>query len=82
MHTLNENLEQVLSGSFDVSFLGSASGMDPSSSQIDGAFGFDGFDDNPFIVDDGIDLGGDIGDELAKELGEGWGGTPAKPRHE
>ncbi|THH21523.1 hypothetical protein EW146_g23 [Bondarzewia mesenterica] len=77
LHTLNEDLEQVLSGSFDVSFLGSGvGGLDLSSSQIEGGFGFDGFGDNPFAVDDALDLAGGIGDELAKELGEGWGAAP------
>ncbi|KAA1471501.1 hypothetical protein DENSPDRAFT_776904 [Dentipellis sp. KUC8613] len=77
LHTLNENLEQMLSGSFDMSFLGSAiGGMDPSSSQIDGGLDF-GFDDNIFAPVDGLDLGDGIGDELAKELGDGWGAPPA-----
>ncbi|TFK57093.1 hypothetical protein OE88DRAFT_1650669 [Heliocybe sulcata] len=70
-HTLNENLEQLLSTSFDASFGGNAfAGADPSSSQMDGGFGF-ALDDNPFGGPDDLDLG--IADELAKELGEGWG---------
>ncbi|TFY67439.1 hypothetical protein EVG20_g3941, partial [Dentipellis fragilis] len=83
LHTLNENLEQMLSGSFDVSFLGSAiGGMDPSSSQIDGGLDF-GFEDNIFAPVDGLDLGDGIGDELAKELGDGWGAPPADiPEHD
>jgi hypothetical protein len=39
-----------------------------SSSQLGGF----GFDDNIFGGDD-LDMGGGIGDELARELGEGWG---------
>ncbi|EPQ60648.1 hypothetical protein GLOTRDRAFT_124401 [Gloeophyllum trabeum ATCC 11539] len=71
-HTLEENLEQLLSTSFDASFnVNGAGDLDPSSSQMDGGFGF-GFDDNPFGGPDDLDLAG-IGEELAKELGEGWG---------
>ncbi|KZT30569.1 hypothetical protein NEOLEDRAFT_1126157 [Neolentinus lepideus HHB14362 ss-1] len=70
-HTLDENLEQLLSTSFDASFAGSAFvGADPSSSQMNGEFGF-ALDDNPFGGPDDLDLG--IADELAQELGEGWG---------
>lgn len=49
----------------------------PSSSQFDGTFGF-GLDDNFFGVSDGLDVGGGIGDELARELGEGWGASPTR----
>jgi meiotic recombination protein REC8 len=35
-------------------------------------------DDNFFGVSDGLDVGGNIGDELARELGEGWGASPTK----
>ncbi|KAH9065734.1 Rec8 like protein-domain-containing protein [Lactarius vividus] len=71
MHTLDENLEQIMSGSFDVSFLGDPPGeQKPFSSSMDDGFGFA----------DGEDFGlGDIGDELAKELGEGWASTPVPP---
>ncbi|KAI0068210.1 hypothetical protein BV25DRAFT_1911222 [Artomyces pyxidatus] len=79
LHTLNENLEQMLSGSFEASFLGSAAGgQDSLSSQPGDGFGFGAFDDNPFVADDDLGLG-DIGDELARELGEGWGSAPVKP---
>lgn len=53
----------------------------PSSSQIDAGFGY-GFDDNFFGMSDGLELGGDIGDELARELGEGWGAAPNMPMAE
>ncbi|KAG7450531.1 uncharacterized protein BT62DRAFT_520092 [Guyanagaster necrorhizus] len=70
--TLKENYDHLLSTSFDLSFNGNAPGLsqDPSSSQVDG-----GFMNDPFFSD-GADLGGLLGDELAKELGEGWGATP------
>lgn len=48
--------------------------MDPSSSQAE-AGGFDLYDN--FFGDDGLDLGGGL-DDLARELGEGWGGSPMK----
>lgn len=66
--TLRENYEHLLSNSFDLSFTAAAppGTQDPSSSQAEG------FLDDPFFSD-GMDLGGDLGDELAKELGEGWG---------
>ncbi|KAK0465040.1 Rec8 like protein-domain-containing protein [Desarmillaria tabescens] len=72
--TLKENYDHLLSASFDLSFSGNAPGFsqDPSSSQVDG-----GFMNDPFFSD-GADLGGLLGDELARELGEGWGGTPTK----
>ncbi|KAL5534409.1 hypothetical protein ACEPAG_871 [Sanghuangporus baumii] len=75
LHTLDEHHEHLLSTSFDAngSFL---IGIDPSSSQIDPGlrFGSFGFDDNIFGPGDNLDMDlGDIGDELARELGEGWG---------
>ncbi|EJD04134.1 uncharacterized protein FOMMEDRAFT_155258 [Fomitiporia mediterranea MF3/22] len=75
LHTLDESHELLLSTSFEAngSFL---AGFDPSSSQVDPAmrFGSFAFDDNLFGAGDHFDLGlGDIGDELARELGEGWG---------
>ncbi len=72
--TLKENYDHLLSASFDLSFNGNGPGFsqDPSSSQVDG-----GFMNDPFFSD-GADLGGLLGDELARELGEGWGGTPLK----
>jgi meiotic recombination protein REC8, fungi type len=70
LHTLDESAEQFLSASFDASFLSSSGGAwDPSFMPPDGGFNFD---DNPFAGDD-LDIGGGIGEELAKELGEGWG---------
>ncbi len=72
--TLKENYDHLLSASFDLSFNATVQGVsqDPSSSQVDG-----GFMNDPFFSD-GADLGGLLGDELARELGEGWGGTPLK----
>ncbi|KAH9178704.1 Rec8 like protein-domain-containing protein [Lactarius sanguifluus] len=72
-HTLDENLEQIMSGSFDVSFLGGPPGeQEAFSSSMDDGFGFG----------DGEDFGlGDFGDELAKELGEGWASAPVPPGH-
>ncbi|KAF6766048.1 Rec8 like protein-domain-containing protein [Ephemerocybe angulata] len=81
-HTLVENHEHLLSATFDLSFNAGdlsggalARGGGASSSQNDAAFDFD---ENPFILSDRLDLGGEgfmLGDELAKELG--WG-SPAK----
>ena len=72
MHTLDENLEEIMSGSFEASFLGGAPGeQDPFSSSIDDGFGFGDCEDFGL---------GDIGDELAKELGEGWASAPVQPR--
>ncbi|KAJ2920204.1 hypothetical protein MD484_g235, partial [Candolleomyces efflorescens] len=79
LHTLTEHHEHVLSATFDLSFVGEgpnlAEGHGPSSSHPEAPLDFD---DNPFILSDGLDLGGDgfmLGDELARELG--WG-SPAK----
>jgi len=80
LHTLNENHEHLLSASFDVSQNGSGV-LPPSSSQFDEGFGY-GLDDNFFGVPDDLDIGGGIGDELARELGEGWGASPMKGRNE
>ena len=72
MHTLEENLEQIMSGSFEESFLGGAPGGQESFlSSMDDDFGFGDCGD--------FDLG-DIGDELAKELGEGWASSAVQPR--
>lgn len=70
-HTLQEHHDHLLSASFDLSF--SASGSYDSQP--------DPLDDMLFPLDDGIDLGGVLGDELAKELGEGWGGSPFKHQY-
>ncbi|KAL1741877.1 Rec8 like protein-domain-containing protein [Schizophyllum fasciatum] len=69
-HTLREHHDHLLSASYDFSF----SGADPSSSQVDHAFLLQ---DDIFDVPDAFDLGG-LGDELARELGEGWGASPAR----
>ncbi|KAI0309026.1 hypothetical protein OF83DRAFT_1089355, partial [Amylostereum chailletii] len=78
LHTLDENLEQMLSGSFDASFMSGAAGGGEQSSQVDDGYGFNVFEDNPFVAADGFDLG-QIGDELANELGEGWGSALTRP---
>ena len=71
-HTLDENLEQMMSGSFEVSFLNGADGdQQRLSPQMD--VGFDFGDSEDFGL-------GDIGDELAKELGEGWASAPVQPK--
>lgn len=72
LHILDEYHDHLLPTTLDpnASFL---SGLDISSSQIDGGFNLESlsFDENRF---DHFDLGlGDIGDDLARELGEGWG---------
>jgi meiotic recombination protein REC8, fungi type len=65
----------LLSTSFDASFSGSGNLLlDLSSSQMDYGFGFD----NDFFAENDLDLGLDIGDELARELGEGWGVPPSQ----
>ncbi|KAI0052884.1 hypothetical protein FA95DRAFT_1553180 [Auriscalpium vulgare] len=80
MHTLNENLEQLLSGSFEASFMDNSGVGDESFiSQPGEGFGFGDFGDNPFVADGELGLG-DLADELAQELGEGWGSAPVKPR--
>ncbi|KAI0257126.1 hypothetical protein BJV78DRAFT_1277705 [Lactifluus subvellereus] len=71
-HTLDESLEQMMSGSFDMSFPSDVQGeQEFFSSQIDAGFDFG----------DSEDFGlGDIGDELAKELGEGWTSALVQPK--
>ncbi|KAH9898372.1 Rec8 like protein-domain-containing protein [Cubamyces lactineus] len=73
LHTLEEHHGHLLTGSHSESLQGSApgGGVDLSSSQFDAGFGF-GFDDNVFALPEGAG-GADIGDELARELGEDWG---------
>lgn len=77
LHTLDESHEFLLSASFDGN--GSFLAIDPSSSQADagilsGGLGFDGdFFGGENQVDYGMDLANDISDELARELGVGWG---------
>ena len=69
LYTLPEDHSHMLSTSMDLSFSGDV-GFVALPSQVDAY----GFDDNlfgaPGIVADGLD----IADELARELGEGWGG--------
>ena len=66
-HTLRETHDFMYPGSFDhgTDFLG---GIVSSSSQF-GGFGFN---------DDLVDISAEIGDELARELGEGWGASPVR----
>ena len=71
LHTLDEHHDHLLSQSFDASFSGTGFGGPLSASQMEAGFQFS---DDVFGMHDGMGLGeGDIGDELAKELGEGWG---------
>ncbi|KAI0825105.1 Rec8 like protein-domain-containing protein [Trametes gibbosa] len=81
LHTLDEHHGHLLVDSFSGSIGGSAAlgGPGPSSSQFDGGFGL-GFDDNLFGLPEGV-AGADIGDELARELGDGWGGSALQDRH-
>lgn len=67
--TLPENPDFLLANSFDASFGGS--GTTKLSSSQTGAFGFD----DTF---DGLDIGEGVGDDLVRELGEGWGASPIK----
>ncbi len=67
LHTLNENHGYLFSSSFDAP-VDNVGGLVPSSSQY-GGFGFD---------DNFIEPLDEIGDELARELGEGWGASPGK----
>ncbi|KLO17000.1 hypothetical protein SCHPADRAFT_926107 [Schizopora paradoxa] len=77
LHTLDEHHDHLLSTSFDAN--ASFGGIDASSSQIDPGMNFGSFtmDDNIFNGGDGMDMGFDlgIGEDLARELGEGWGAT-------
>ena len=72
LHTLPEDHSYIFSNSVDLSFSGGV-GFAVPSSQVDAY----GFDDNLFGAP-GIAVDGpDIADELARELGEGWGGDQA-----
>ncbi|KAJ8522580.1 hypothetical protein ONZ45_g871 [Pleurotus djamor] len=73
-HTLDEHYDHLLSNSLDLSFHGSipGHGLDMSSSQVDGGLGFDDFGPSDYL-DIGV-----VGDELARELGEGWGASPVR----
>ncbi|KAJ7103545.1 Rec8 like protein-domain-containing protein [Mycena belliarum] len=75
IYTLKEHHDHLLSNSFDLSFDANG-GIDPSSSQMGGAFVLD---DIFLAASDALDISeglGDLGDDLAKELGEGWGNFP------
>ena len=74
LYTLKENHDHLFSSSFDASFNGSG-GIDLSSSQAGGAFGFN---DNFLVGLDDFEISGELSAELARELGEGWGGSPVK----
>lgn len=81
MVTLKEHHDHLLSNSFDLSLSGTGgagSARDVFSSQAEPGFALD---DNLFPgLDEGLDLdiGFGLGDELARELGEGWGVSPIK----
>ncbi|EIN13763.1 hypothetical protein PUNSTDRAFT_140229 [Punctularia strigosozonata HHB-11173 SS5] len=81
LHTLQEDHEHLLSNSFDASFsaLWPQAGQDPSSSQADAGFNF--LDDDLFGAGGELGLDGGIGDELAQELGEGWGVSASDAKH-
>lgn len=64
-HTLRENHEFAFPSSTQGNAF-DAGGVVASSSQFGGV----GFDDNFMEL-------GDLGDELARELGEGWGAAPS-----
>ncbi|CCL99539.1 uncharacterized protein FIBRA_01557 [Fibroporia radiculosa] len=79
LHTLEENYEHLFSGSFDASFNGSGlGGIVVSSGNTEGGFGFG---NDLFDLPEGIDFSREIGDELARELGEGWGASPDKGKN-
>ncbi|KZT65163.1 hypothetical protein DAEQUDRAFT_769100 [Daedalea quercina L-15889] len=70
LHTLNEHHDHLLSQSFDASFSATGFGELVSASQMEAGFAFS---DDVFGLPGDVGFGGDIGDELARELGEGWG---------
>ncbi|KAF7306915.1 RAD21/Rec8 N-terminal domain protein [Mycena indigotica] len=72
LHTLREDHEHLLSNSFELSFISNA-GKDPSSSQAGGGFAMD---DMFLSASDQLGIGEGLGDDLMKELGEGWGAFP------
>lgn len=74
LHTLEEDHKYLLTAAFEGSLNGSGqggAGFEASSSVVDGGFAFD---DDVFALPEGAGIA-DIGDELARELGEGWGGS-------
>ncbi|KAH8100703.1 Rec8 like protein-domain-containing protein [Cristinia sonorae] len=66
LHTLEENYDYLLSASFDASFHDTGFGVVGASSSQAG-FGFE----EDFLG--GMDAENDIAEELARELGAGWG---------
>ncbi len=81
LHTLEEDHEYLLAAAFEGSLSGSGpggAGFEASSSVVDGGFAFD---DDVFALPEGAGIA-DIGDELARELGEGWGGSFAQLERE
>ena len=80
LHTLDEPHGHMLFRALDGSSIaGSARGAplpDLSSSILDGGFGFD----DVFALSADA-AGADIGDELARELGEDWGGPASAAQH-
>ncbi|KAH9944356.1 uncharacterized protein BXZ73DRAFT_87270 [Epithele typhae] len=77
LHTLDDRHRNVLFGAIGASLTGSIHeppGFAASSSQAGGGFSLDDIFDLP----EGA-TGIDIGDELARELGEGWGGADLQP---
>ncbi|KAF5390234.1 hypothetical protein D9757_002956 [Collybiopsis confluens] len=73
--TLKEHHDYLLSNSFDLAFDTSQGGGDvaPHSEAI-----FHPEYDLFPGIDEGMDIDFGIGDDLARELGEGWGGSPVK----
>ncbi|PIL31935.1 hypothetical protein GSI_06639 [Ganoderma sinense ZZ0214-1] len=74
LHTLEEDHKYLLAAAFEGSLSGSGrgdAGFEASSSVADGGFAFD---DDVFALPGEAGIA-DIGDELARELGEGWGGS-------
>ena len=69
---MEEDHKYLLAAAFEGSLSGSGqsgAGFEASSSVADGGFAFD---DDVFALPEGPGIA-DIGDELARELGEGWG---------
>lgn len=77
MYTLKEHHDHLLSNSFDLSFNANG-GMNPSSSQNGGGFALD---DIFMAASDALDISEGLGDDLAKELGEGWGIFPENAKY-
>lgn len=74
LHVLEEDHKHLFMAAFEGSLSGSGqggAGFEASSSVVDGGFALD---DDVFALPEGVGIA-DIGDELARELGEGWGGS-------